>query len=88
MVSTDQTTHTYNYTMHLTDLPVESVSSFPIYVSWGGGYSDVKITKFDVSYVIVDDEKGETRTNFHTDQYMDYDLTSFYVTSYFPDDKK
>ena len=88
LVSTDQTTHTYNYTMHLTDLPVESVSSFPIYVSWGGGYSDVKITKFDVSFVIVDDEKGETKTNFHSTEYLNDDLTSFYVTAYFPDDKK
>ena len=87
-VSTDQTTHTYNYTMHLTDLPVERVSSFPIYVSWGGNYSDVKIAKFDVSYVIVDDEKGETRTNFHTTEYMNSDLTRFLITAYFPDDKK
>ena len=88
MVSTDRTTHTYNFTLHLTNLPIETVSSFPLYASWGGYFENgVQVTKFDVSYVIVDDEKGETRTSFHTTNYDKDDMTSFYITAYFPDDK-
>ena len=88
LVSTDRTTHTYNFTLHLTNLPIETVSSFPLYASWGGYFENgVQVTKFDVSYVIVDDEKGETRTSFHTTNYDKDDMTSFYITAYFPDDK-
>lgn len=78
------TTHTWNYTIHLENIPIGYVSKDNTSACWSGGYEKrVKVKKFETTYVIHDDKNDKTLLDFSSKEYIDDDLTRFYLHVFF-----
>ena len=80
------TTHTWNYKIHLSNIPIGYVSKDNTYCCWSGGYGDgVQCLEFETTYSLYDDKKQKTALEYACNNYADYDLTHFYIYAFFPE---
>ena len=80
------TTHTWNYKIHLSNIPIGYVSKDNTYCCWSGGYGEgVQCLEFETTYSIFDDKEQKTVLEYACNNYADYDLTNFYIYVFYPD---
>ena len=80
------TTHTWNYKIHLSNIPIGYVSKDNTYCCWSGGYGDgVQCLEFETTYSIYDDKEQKNVLEYACNNYADYDLTNFYIYVFFPE---
>lgn len=80
------TTHTWNYKIHLANIPIGYVSKDNTYCCWSGGYGDgVQCLEFETTYSLYNDKEQKMEVEYSCNNYSDYDLTNFYIYVFFPE---